>query len=71
MERVAVKSSSIKSVGYDEGKRVLEVEFTSGRVYVYAEVTRDEYEALVSAGSVGKYFAERIKGRYAGVPVGG
>lgn len=71
MERVAVASSNIRSVGYDEARRVLEVEFNQGRIYDYAEVPRDVYEALIHAASVGRYFAENIKGRYAGVPVGG
>lgn len=67
MRRERVKSSVIREVGYDAKNRVLEVEFHSGRIYHYLDVTRRDYDAMLSADSVGKYFNQVIKTRYRGV----
>ena len=40
------------------------IKFKTGREYIYHEVPRDEFEALISADSVGKYFLEEIKDDY-------
>lgn len=61
MNRKPVKSSHINSVGYDAPNRKLEVEFSSGDVYEYANVLPGEYAALISAKSIGSFFASRIK----------
>jgi len=63
MERKDVKSSNIKSVGYDAVKHVLEIEFTKG-VYHYLEVPRKIYRRMMASESLGKYFHTNIKGRY-------
>lgn len=57
-------SEALASVGYDAGHRVLEVEFTSGRVYQYFDVPPHEVERLLHAGSRGHYFSERVRDRY-------
>ncbi len=64
MQRKPVKSSNIKSVGYDKDKNELEVEFTNGSVYLYHEVPAAIHDAFVNAMSVGKYFAMHIKSGY-------
>jgi len=64
MERITVRSSNIRSVGYDPGSSTLEVEFNSGSIYQYLEVSKDEYEGLMSASSKGRYFNANIKGAY-------
>lgn len=64
MDRIAVESSNLAAIGYDPEARVLEVEFKKGGVYQYAEVPTEEYEALMSAESKGKYLAAYIKPRY-------
>jgi KTSC domain len=61
MDRVRVDSSAIASVGYSPDERVLEVEFQSGRVYQYLDVPAREYEALMTAGSMGRHFNRRIR----------
>ncbi len=64
MDRVRVDSSAIASVGYSPDERVLEVEFRSGRVYQYLDVSAKEHEALMTAGSMGRHFNRRIRDRY-------
>lgn len=62
MKRHAVKSSAIKSVGH-EGE-TLEVEFISGAVHRYHDVSPEIYRHLLSAGSIGARFAANIRGKY-------
>ncbi len=65
MERTAVSSSNLRSVGYDEANMILEVEFVrSGLVYQYTGVPIDEYQTLMSASSIGTYFSANIAKRY-------
>ena len=64
MERVHVDSDAISSLGYDPAGHVLEVEFTSGRVYQYFDVPRQEVERLLRAPSRGAYFSGRVRDRY-------
>lgn len=61
MERKALKSSQIKSVGYDEDAKKLEIEFMSGAIYAYDKVPLAVYEALMRAESPGHYFAVDIR----------
>jgi hypothetical protein len=46
MEREAVSSSSVASIGYDPESLTLEVEFASGDVYQYFDVPETEYDGL-------------------------
>lgn len=64
MNRTPVISSNVASIGYDTNTMMLEVEFTNGSVYQYFDVPETEYEALISASSVGKYLNQNIKARY-------
>lgn len=61
MERRAVKSSNVKSIGYDPEKRLLEVEFANGGVYQYEDVERNIYEAALAAKSIGSYVHTYVK----------
>ncbi len=61
MERIAVTSSNINSVGYDLNSMTLEIEFHSGSIYQYFDVPESEYHNLISADSVGSYFHRNIK----------
>lgn len=64
MQRQSVQSSDLRSIGYDPGNSVLEIEFNSGGVYQYFNVPISVYRALMSASSHGTYFHAHIKGRY-------
>ena len=65
MERQAVVSSNLASVGYDSGSETLEVEFNNGSVYQYYNVPQFMYERLMEAGSMGNFLNTQIKGSHA------
>lgn len=69
MRRHGVESSAIRSVGYDDGLAVLEVEFTSGDVYRYHAVPASVHRALMDAESRGRYFVADIRDVYPTVRV--
>ncbi|MFB6888023.1 KTSC domain-containing protein [Kitasatospora sp. NPDC056327] len=64
MNRTPVDSSALRSVGYDAVRRVLELEFTRGGVYVYRAVPGRVHRALMAADSHGRYFVREIRDRY-------
>jgi len=64
MERKAVRSTNIVSVGYDSKAQVLEIEFGSGGVYQYAGVPEARYKSLMKASAIGSYFHMQIKPWY-------
>ena len=61
MNRVAISSSNLASVGYDAESKTLEVEFTNGTIYQYLDVPDNIYSGLMSASSHGQYHAAYIK----------
>ena len=63
MHRVPVESSSLDSVGYE--KKVLEVSFRNGGLYQFFDVPEELLVALMQADSKGRFFNQRIRGRYA------
>ena len=64
-------SSQIKSVGYDAKNATLEIEFPTGKVYQYFNVSEKEYNELMKAESPGKYFNANIKShRFLQIPNG-
>ena len=65
MDRQAVSSSNLASVGYDPGSETLEVEFINGRIYQYYNVPQFMHERLMEAGSIGNFLNTQIKGAYA------
>ncbi len=64
MIRQPVKSSSLRTVGYDKETKVLEIEFVKGGVYQYFDVTEPVYLGLISADSKGTYFQKHIRGHF-------
>jgi vacuolar-type H+-ATPase subunit I/STV1 len=63
----SVNSSMISAVGYDHTHNYsdLYVRFSSGKIYVYRGVPHDVFDELRDAFSVGEYYNENIKGKYA------
>jgi hypothetical protein len=64
IEREPVESSSLVSIGFDRGARVLEIEFRSGASYRYLEVPPAVFEEMKKASSKGRFFARFIRGKY-------
>lgn len=62
MQRQPVKSSNLRSVGY-EGD-TLEVEFSNGTVFAYTGVPADVHAAMIRADSIGSYFAKEVRGKF-------
>ncbi|HVX56934.1 MAG TPA: KTSC domain-containing protein [Candidatus Saccharimonadales bacterium] len=61
MKRSPVKSSNLKTVGYDPATKTLEVEFHSGAVHQYAGITPGAHQALVRAPSIGSHFHQYFR----------
>lgn len=64
MKREKVKSSALKSVGYNPDERLLETELTTKRIYEYKEVPESVYINFMKAESLGKYYNKYIKDEY-------
>lgn len=69
--RAAVESSNIQSIGYSELRQVLAVEFKSGDVFHYRGVSEDTYAALLESDSLGKFYYQNIKGKFAAAKMTG
>ncbi|MCX6897850.1 MAG: KTSC domain-containing protein [Verrucomicrobia bacterium] len=61
---VAVNSTDLRAVRYDEWSGTLVIAFHSGGVYEYYNVPYSEYAGLMRADSHGRYFHAHIKGHY-------
>ncbi|WML67926.1 MAG: hypothetical protein METHP_01494 [Methanoregula sp. SKADARSKE-2] len=64
MERQPVKSCNLKSVGYDDNFKNLEIEFHSGIIYQYQCVPSKIFTDLMASQSVGSFFTSKIQNRY-------
>lgn len=64
MERKRINSSRIRSAGYDPQKRVLEVEFSDGRIASYRGVSPEIHRQFVNAPSPASFFEDKISENY-------
>jgi hypothetical protein len=60
-QQTTVESSTIRKYIYNFMTNSLKVEFNSGAIYEYNNVSPDVYESLCKAESQGKFFNEKIK----------
>lgn len=58
---VPVMSSDIAAMGYDPDLAELQVQFQTGRIYSYANVPPELYDALANAPSKGSFLATFIR----------
>lgn len=63
MQRDAVASSTVVSIGYDEASQTLEVEFRSG-IYQYYNVGGELVRQLMSAPSKGQFINTYIRNAF-------
>ena len=61
MQRQAVESGNIRSIGHDPATNTLEVEFKHGGVYQYPSCGADLCERFLTAPSKGAFFGKHIK----------
>jgi len=64
LERQPVKSRILRSLGYDESTKILEIEFQTGLVYQYAGVPLKVYRELIRSDEIGKYFTDKVRNRF-------
>ncbi len=63
MSWTPVKSSNIKSIGYDQAAETLEVEFSGERIYRYFGVPQGLHSDLMKARSHGGFLYANISSR--------
>jgi hypothetical protein len=64
MERKRVNSSKLRSVGYDEAARTLEVEMSNGQVFQYVGVYPEVYRRFMAAPNPTSFFDDKIAEEY-------
>jgi hypothetical protein len=60
MDRKRVSASNIRSVGYDAGQQVLEIEFSSGSIVQYRGVSPEVHRRFVNSPSPGSFYQDQI-----------
>lgn len=61
MERKRVNASTLRSVGYDAAKQVLEIEFSGGSIVQYTGVSPEVHRrSLMSSPSPGSFYQDQI-----------
>jgi hypothetical protein len=70
LERKTVKSRILRSVGYDQSAKILEIEFQTGLVYQYLAVPPKVFGDLMHSDEIGKYFSEKVRPRFQTKQVG-
>jgi len=68
---VPVRSSNLSAVGYDGQSARLTIRFHSGGTYEYYAVPGSVHRQLMSAPSLGAYFAARIRPIYSCIKISG
>jgi KTSC domain len=66
MNRKPLSSGKLKTAGYDESARVMEIEFTNGDVYEYKGVSREIYRQLMASPSPSSFFEDKIDEQFSG-----
>ncbi|RLF03555.1 MAG: KTSC domain-containing protein [Thermoprotei archaeon] len=63
------KSTRIDEATYDYDSKELEITFKRGGKYRYPDVTREDWEDLKNAVSIGKAFNATIRVKYTGTKI--
>ena len=64
MQRKRVNSSKLRSVGYDEQSRTLEIEMSNGQVFQYVGVYPEVHRRLMAAPNPTSFFDDKIAEEY-------
>jgi len=65
MDMVSVDSSLLDKVGYDSATKTLVIQVVnSSDIYTYLDVPENLYDRLLAADSKGKFYVDKIKGKY-------
>ena len=60
MERKRVSASNIRAVGYNAGKQLLEIEFSSGAIVQYSGVSPEVHRRFTNSPSPGSFYQDQI-----------
>jgi len=66
VERKRINSSRIRSAGYDERTRTLEIEFSDGKIIAYANVSSETHRQFMAAPSPTSFFEDKIQEDFTG-----
>ena len=61
IKRKGVKSSNLRTVGYNPKSQEMIIEFKSGHIYKFLKIPKDIYKRLMRAPSKGRYFYYTIR----------
>ena len=64
IERDAVESTALATVGYSKRLHALEIEFRDGLIYRYLEVAPAIYRDLMAADSKAGFYNDHIRGKF-------
>jgi hypothetical protein len=64
MNRRPITSPVIAEIGYDRQTSIMELKFTTGRVYRYFMIPAAVFEGLLESESIGRHFNIEIRDRY-------
>lgn len=64
MRVATVESTALTTIGYDEARELLQVEFRGRAIYHYFGVPAAVHQRLLGAPSKGSYFNQAIGGRF-------
>jgi len=64
LNRKRVNSSKLRSVGYDEATKTLEVEMSNGQVFQYSGVYPEVYRRFMAAPNPTTFFDDKIAEEY-------
>ncbi len=64
MKMTAVDSTTLRTIGYDAERQLLQIEFQNRSLYQYFDVPAAVYEELLQAPSKGTYFNQSIRPKF-------
>ncbi|MCB0725357.1 MAG: KTSC domain-containing protein [Ignavibacteriae bacterium] len=64
IEMIDVRSSTIRSIGYDYVEEILVVEFKNRSIYEYYNVSEMIFQNFLDARSKGTYLGKHIRDKY-------
>jgi KTSC domain len=64
MHRTAIAANGIAQVGYEDGAEILEIEFTSGKVFQFFNVPSNMFHQLMDSQFKEFYYQNNIHERF-------
>jgi len=71
IDREAIESSNLSSLGYSPERQVLAVEFKNGLILHYSGISPDLAAEFYCAESRGRFYGQRIRGKFPAVTMTG